>query len=114
MISAPTENERTVTGMTKYIELDLFLKNVKHNAPHIYSMVAPIALITPAADVAPVRNGRWETMHYEGGILDCTNFDKCSVCGYERVFEDENLKTAFVYCPACGAKMDLEDSQCDT
>ena len=43
--------------MTKYIELDLFLKNVKHNAPHIYYMVAPIALITRAADVAPVR--RW-------------------------------------------------------
>ena len=71
-------------------------------------------LDAPAADVAPVRHGRWETMHYEGGILDCTNFDKCSVCGYERVCEDENLKTACVYCPACGAKMDKEDSQCDT
>ena len=71
-------------------------------------------LDAPAADVALVRHGRWEAMHYEGGILDGTNFDKCSVCGYERVFEDENLKTAFVYCPACGARMDKEDSQCDT
>ena len=36
----------------------------------------------PVADVAPVRHGRWEEMHYEGGILDGTNFDRCSVCGY--------------------------------
>ena len=62
----------------------------------------------PAADVAPVRHGRWEAMHYEGGILDGTNFDKCSVCGYERIFEDEKLKTAFNYCPNCGTLMDLE------
>ena len=59
-------------------------------------------------DIAPVRHGRWEAMHYEGGILDGTNFDKCSVCGYERIFEDEKLKTAFNYCPNCGCKMDLE------
>ena len=63
---------------------------------------------TPSADVTPVRHGRWETMHYVGGILDGTNFDKCSVCGYKRIFEDEKLKTAFKYCPNCGAKMDGE------
>ena len=57
-------------------------------------------------DVAPVRHGEWEEMHYEGGILDGTNFDRCSVCGYERVFDDPALKTVFKYCPNCGAKMD--------
>ena len=55
---------------------------------------------------APVRHGRWVEMHYEGGILDGTNFDRCSVCGYERVFDDPALKTVFKYCPNCGAKMD--------
>ena len=45
-------------------------------------------------------------MHYEGGILDGINFDRCSVCGYERVFNDPALKTVFKYCPNCGAKMD--------
>ena len=58
------------------------------------------------ADVAPVRHRRWEEMHYEGGILDGTNFDRCSICGYERVFDDPALKTVFKYCPNCGAKMD--------
>ena len=61
---------------------------------------------TQAADVAQVVHGRWEEMHYEGGILDGTNFDRCSVCGYERVFDDPALKTVFKYCPNCGAKMD--------
>ena len=60
----------------------------------------------PAADVAPVVHGRWKEMHYEGGILDGTNFDRCSICGYERVFDDPSLKTVFKYCPNCGAKMD--------
>ena len=59
----------------------------------------------PTVDAVEVVHGRWEEMHYEGGILDGTNFDRCSVCGYERVFDDPALKTAFKYCPNCGAKM---------
>lgn len=62
----------------------------------------------PSSDVEPVRHGRWEEMHYEGGILDGTNFDRCSICGYERVFDDPALKTVFKYCPNCGCKMDGE------
>ena len=60
----------------------------------------------PTIDAVPVVHGRWEEMHYEGGILDGTNFDRCSVCGYERVFDDPALKTVFKYCPNCGAIMD--------
>lgn len=60
----------------------------------------------PRVDAVEVVHGRWEEMHYEGGILDGTNFDRCSVCGYERVFDDPALKTVFKYCPNCGAKMD--------
>ena len=60
----------------------------------------------PTVDAVEVVHGRWEEMHYEGGILDGTNFDRCSVCGYERVFDDPALKTVFKYCPNCGAKMD--------
>ena len=62
----------------------------------------------PTVDAVEVVHGRWKEMHYEGGILDGTNFDRCSVCGYERVFDDPALKTVFKYCPNCGAKMDEE------
>lgn len=60
----------------------------------------------PAADVALVVHGRWTTKHYIDGILEGTNFDECSACGYQRVFGDLALKTRYDYCPRCGAKMD--------
>ena len=54
----------------------------------------------PAADVEPVRHGRW--VDKKGGFWDVA---KCSVCG-------SPCPTAGIpprYCPNCGAKMDLED-----
>ena len=53
-----------------------------------------------AADVEPVRYGRW--MNKKGGFFE---FAACSLCG-------EVAPTAGItpnYCPNCGAKMDLED-----
>ena len=97
-------------GMAEYIERGLFLKNVKHNAPHIYYMVAPIALITPAADAAPVRHGRWlswDQLHDGNTLAKNVLGVFCSECS-----KQSDSKTHF--CPNCGAKMDLEDSQCDT
>ena len=105
--------------MAEYIDKEIALSLVQPDAPEdekstitiatAKKLVRSIIYRTPTADVAPVRHGRWEAMHYEGGILDGTNFDKCSVCGYERIFEDEKLKTAFKYCPNCGAKMDEKE-----
>ena len=95
------ENERTVTGMAEYIERDLFLKNVKHNAPYIYYMVAPIALITPAADVAPVRHGRW---CWEG------RFRACSICGSYVEFTETLGASHWKYCPFCGAVMEAPNA----
>lgn len=69
-------------------------------------LVKEIVHGVPAADVAPVMHGRWTTKHYVDGILEGTNFDECSVCGYQRVFNDPTLKTKYDYCPRCSAKMD--------
>lgn len=56
---------------------------------------------TPAADVAPVRHGRW---------IQCKHMDKsakCSECGgyYTRFSVNERYPN---YCPHCGCKMNLE------
>lgn len=51
----------------------------------------------PAADVAPVRHGRWKD-------------NKCTACGEEAFCYGErpyHLRTDF--CPMCGAKMDGEN-----
>lgn len=54
----------------------------------------------PAADVAPVRHGRWierKSFHAEGGISA-----KCSACQKDVQYLGNPLN----YCPNCGAKMD--------
>lgn len=52
----------------------------------------------PAEDVAPVVHGEW--------ILDAKNHCHCSRCLYGRNIETQ---IGWNYCPACGAKMILED-----
>lgn len=65
----------------------------------IYNAIRLIKSL-PAADVEPVRHGRWENK--KGGFFE---FAACSLCG-------EEAPTAGItpnYCPNCGAKMDLEE-----
>ena len=54
----------------------------------------------PAADVAPVVNGRWEHL---GGDEWC-----CPVCGFVITTEGSWDKPTKKYCEDCGAKMDGE------
>ena len=55
----------------------------------------------PAADVAPVRHGRWIhtdlAAHWYGK-------DECNECTYHE--HDRKDLSHFNYCPGCGAKMD--------
>lgn len=58
----------------------------------------------PAADVEPVRRGRWGKK--QGGFWEFAN---CSVCG-------QKTPTVGIppnYCPNCGAKMKLEEKPKD-
>ena len=58
--------------------------------------------INTAADVAPVRHGRW----VDNGIPDSI-LSGCSVCGFTCG------SSSFFYCPICGAKMDGGDGNSD-
>ena len=51
----------------------------------------------PAADVAPVRHGRW---------IELSRASKCSECG----FETGRYEPPRRYCPECGARMDGEET----
>lgn len=61
----------------------------------------------PAADVAPVRHGRWICISKGYGEYEC------SVChGMDLNCSDyygTHVVTEQEFCPNCGAKMDLED-----
>lgn len=64
------------------------------------AMAMGIVASTPAADVAPVVNGRWEHL---GGDEWC-----CSACGFVITTEGSWDKPTKKYCEDCGAKMDGE------
>lgn len=55
-------------------------------------------VMLPAADVRPVKRGRWIKTIGENGV---TSACRCSVCGFE-----DNRYTLFNYCPNCGAEME--------
>ena len=59
-----------------------------------------------AADVAPVRHGRWIRPHWKNSNYCCD----CSECGGEAMHRDYQWYKNGIYpiCPNCGAKMDLE------
>lgn len=56
----------------------------------------------PAADVAPVRHGRWYLT--EEGDLECSNCKNLTAiceCGEDRTYRKP-------FCPNCGAKMEVD------
>ena len=55
----------------------------------------------PAADVAPVRHGRWE---YTPETINVLSQIRCSGCGWWTL--DPSVDGVYHYCPNCGAKMD--------
>ena len=82
MIFAPAENERIVTGMTEYIEREAGIKAIENDLPEQvhYSREDAVDCIRyiPAADVAPVRHGRWEN---KNGLYSCSEYGM--TCPYD-------------------------------
>ena len=98
--------------MAEYIERKAVLKEAESrimwgaSAAAVYELIRAI----PAADVAPVRHGRW--------IRESDGGTRCSVCN-KRVRDVTGGWDAPVdlsdmpYCPKCGAKLDGGDNNSD-
>ena len=87
-----------------YIERESAIKSLLNDSPEQvgYSRedAADCIRYIDAADVAPVRHGRWIPAVHVG---DCCY--RCSECQFLR---DAYLLDIGNYCPNCGAKMDGE------
>ena len=59
----------------------------------------------PAADVAPVRHGRWKPYDLTCGM----SIYHCSACGQASDVPTRMGKPIYNYCPNCGAKMEVQD-----
>ena len=105
--------------MPEYIDRNEAIKKIRDVYEFKYPMVSGAKIATelvsgvlkdlPTADVVEVKHGYWKPKHYEGGFMDGTNFEECSICRYRRYFDDIRFKLTFDYCPKCGAKMDLKE-----
>ena len=82
-----------------YIERETAIKSLLNDSPEQVSYsredAADCIRYMDAADVAPVRYGRW--LHRKNGVA------YCSECKIDTVEDETN------YCPNCGATMKLED-----
>ena len=92
-----------VLTMDEYIKREAAIRALLNDAPEQvgYSRenAADCIRFMDAADVAPVRHGRW-VQTKAPFMNEC---EDCSVCGYRTVWGHR-----YNYCPNCGSKMDLE------
>ena len=94
--------------MSEYIEREAtyedFEKCNSENPKWTPSRVKTLLARQKAADVAPVRHGRWITPHWHNSDY-CYN---CSECGGEAMHREYQWARNGIYpiCPNCGAKMD--------
>lgn len=87
--------------MAEYIDRDLLKRAVHASDLENREKMALLTCISsiPAADVEPVRHGRWQTHLGWGWVW------RCSCCEY-KMGRKEFFKIKRDYCPNCGAKMD--------
>lgn len=90
--------------MAEYIEREAAIRALTlHDCDSARAKMAICDL--PAADVAPVRHGKWISR-----VDTDTPMYECSVCGARVVKGLYEYNNPNKYCYHCGAKMDLEDS----
>lgn len=95
--------------MREYIERDAVLAKGAPIPGCFSDMISALDVVNlPAADVVPVRHGRW----IEGAEnFTCGNHNaECSVCGANISWS--GCDGDFNYCPNCGAKMDIKEYFC--
>lgn len=96
--------------MTEYIDREAAIAAIMSEPPdaHYPHWYADKIKSIPAADVAPVRHGRWICIRKGYGEYEC------SVCHGEDSdcsdYYGTHVVTEQDFCPHCGARMDLEVS----
>ena len=86
--------------MAEYIEREKLLRDINHY--HLSDgKFQHWVEVQPAADVAPVRHGRWIDAYPNIEPNPMFMYGICSECGFE-----QGISKYLNYCPNCGAKMD--------
>lgn len=99
--------------MARLIDMDELLNEfeaLKNKAETLRDAIyldAVMAVIdtAPTIDAAPVVHGEW--IFGEGEDVDI----QCSICGADAMTEGDYRQVESNFCPNCGAKMDMDDSE---
>ena len=85
--------------MAEYIDKEA-LRDALYDADAITMNGVKILNQFPAADVAPIRHGRWVSVPYKLARV-------CLVCNRDEPYKFADIDAdVYDYCPYCGAKMD--------
>ena len=88
--------------MAEYIDREKLLRDINHY--HLSDgKFQHWVEVQQAADVAPVRHGRWIDAYPDIEPNPMCMYGICSECGFE-----QGISKYLNYCPICGAKMDGE------
>lgn len=100
--------------MSDYISREAALTELQN--PELFNVsprVLQILRDLPAADVEPVRRGRWISWEDADNCIPSPNRHECSVCHDAAQVLVNNIELLSNCCPNCGAKMELEDETND-
>ena len=89
----------------EYIEREVVIEAIMSDPPdaHYPSWYIDRIKTLSAADVAPVRHGRWVSVQHKLARV-------CSVCNRDEPYKFADVDAdVYNYCPHCGAKMDKEE-----
>ena len=90
--------------MDEYIERGAAFEAIMSEPPdaHYPHWYADKIKAIPAADVEPVRHGRWVSVPHKLARV-------CSVCNRDEPYKFADIDAdVYDYCPNCGARMDEE------
>lgn len=96
--------------MDEYIEREAAYETIMSEPPdaHYPQWYADKIKAIPAADVATVRHGRWDSSGKYRFQIDNSVAVRCTECGCS-LTEQEYRGNVWNYCPVCGANMDGDD-----
>ena len=96
--------------MAEYIKREAAIRSLLNDSPEQVSYsredAADCIRYMDAADVAPVRHGRWiepSRLYYGAKQYEC------SLCYSDTFWNKHSITEKYPHCPNCGATMKLED-----
>ena len=96
--------------MAEYIERGSVMRTAHILRPEDKELMSVISII-PAAEVAPVRHGRWISWDEADNFIPSPHRHECSACHDAAQVLTNGFELLSDYCPNCGARMEGAENE---